>query len=216
MAKDYYAILDLPRTTTTEQIRARFRVLVRERHPDRFQGDAKDAAERDFQAITEAFNTLSDSVRRRLHDAELARPEPGAERGADPGMVAKVYLQRGIKAYKLKNYLEAAENFDRATKEEPKNAQAWHHLAMACSQQQRWQARALEAIQHAVALDKMNAVYLKMAGKLHLAAGMTAEAEQYYNEALTWGGEDAVIRQALEELSKGRKARSGLFGRLSG
>jgi curved DNA-binding protein CbpA len=216
MAKDYYAILDLPRTTTTEQIRSRFRALVRERHPDRFQGAAKEAAEKDFQAITEAFNTLSDSTRRRLHDAELARPEQNMERAADPGMVAKVFLQRGIKAYKLKNYLEAAENFDRATKAEPKNAQAWHHLAMACSQQQKFHDRALEAIQRAVALDKMNAVYLKMAGKLSLAAGMTAEAEQYYNEALTWGGEDSVIRQALEDLSKGRKPRSGLFGRLSG
>jgi tetratricopeptide (TPR) repeat protein len=112
--------------------------------------------------------------------------------------------------------IEAAENFDRATKADPKNAQAWHHLALACSHQQRWQSQGIEAIQQAVGLEKMNVSYLKMAGKLHAAAGMTAEAERYYNEALTWGGEDPAIRQALEDLSKGKKPRPGIFGRLPG
>lgn len=216
MAKDYYAILEVARTATSDQVRARFRELARERHPDRFQGDAKADAEIEFQAITEAFNVLSDNERRRAHDQQLARPEPFAARGPDMGQLAKVYLQRGIKAYREKNFLEAAENFDRATKAEPKNAQAWHHLALACSHQARWQSQAVEAIQQAVGLEKMNVSYLKMAGKLHASAGMTAEAERYYNEALTWGGEDPVIRQALEDLSKGKKPRPGIFGRLPG
>ncbi len=42
--------------------------------------------------------------------------------------------------------MEAAENFDRATKADPDNAQAWHHLALACSHYQRFQTRALGAI----------------------------------------------------------------------
>lgn len=213
MAKDYYAILDLQRSATPDQIRARFRELARSRHPDRFQGAEKAKAEVVFQSITEAFNVLSDADKRRAHDLELSRPDPTIARGPDNAALVKLYLQRGIKAYREKNYSEAADNFDRATKAEPANAQAWHHLALVCSQQPRWQSRGLEAIGRAVALDKMNAVYLKMAGKLHAAAGMTAKAEQYYNEALTWGGEDPVIRQALEDLRKSRKGKPGLFGR---
>ncbi len=213
MAKDYYAILDLPRTATPDQIRTRFRELVRARHPDRFQGASKAAAEVAFQAITEAVNVLTDSEKRRAHDLELARPEPTTARPTEPAQLAKIYLQRGIKAYRERNFLEAADNFDRATKSDPKNAQAWHHLAMACSQQPRWQSQGLDAIAHAVELEKMNVTYLKMAAKMHASAGMTAKAEQYYNEALTWGGEDLAIRQALEDLRKSKKAKSGLFGK---
>ncbi len=213
MAKNYYAVLDLPPSSTTEKIRSRFRELARTRHPDRFQGAEKAAAEAEFQELTEAFNVLSDPERRRLHDLELARPDLTQGKGSDPAQVVRLYLQRGIKAYKEKNYLEAADNFDRATKTDPDSAQAWHHLALACSHQQRWLARGLEAIAHACELDKMNAAYLKLAGRLHAQAGLAERATHYYNEALTWGGEDAAVRQALDELKKPEKRGWKLFGK---
>ncbi len=143
MPKDFYAVLALPRNATEDQIRQRFRELARVRHPDRFQGAEKESAEREFQEITQAFNVLSDPERRRQHDLELTRP--GNE--ADPRQVARAYLQRGIKAYKEKNFLEAADNFDRATKADPNSAQAWHHLALTCAQQANWLPRAVAAIE---------------------------------------------------------------------
>ena len=109
MQKDYYAVLSLPRNATGDEIRARFRTLARTRHPDRFRGPEKAAAEVEFQAVTEAFNVLSDPERRRLHDLELLRPAPpGAREAEGRGEVARVYLQRGVKAYRDGNYLEAA------------------------------------------------------------------------------------------------------------
>ncbi|MGE5233233.1 MAG: J domain-containing protein [Acidobacteriota bacterium] len=216
MAKNYYAILDLSPSSTTEAIRTRFRELARTRHPDRFRGEEKVAAEIEFQELTEAFNVLCDPERRRLHDLELARPETTQARASDAEQVGRLYLQRGIKAYREKNYLEAADNFDRATKADPENAQAWHHLALACSHQQRWLARGLEAIVHACELEKMNDTYLKLAGKLHAQAGLAERAEHYYNEALTWGGEDAAVRQAIEELRKpSKRGWTRLFGKVT-
>ncbi len=39
-------------------------------------------------------------------------------------------------------------------------------------------------------------------------------AEHYYNEALTWGGEDPVVAKALDELRKvEKKGWGGLFGK---
>ena len=52
MGADYYAVLGVARNATTKQIREQFRKLVRDRHPDRFQGTEKQRAERDFQNIT--------------------------------------------------------------------------------------------------------------------------------------------------------------------
>ncbi|HEV7518217.1 MAG TPA: DnaJ domain-containing protein [Thermoanaerobaculia bacterium] len=215
MPRDFYAILALPRNATEEQIRQRFRELARQRHPDRFQGEAKVRAEGEFQEITQAFNVLADPERRRNHDLELTRPEPGAT-GADPRQLARVYLQRGIRAYKEKNHFEAADSFSRATHADPGNAQAWHHLALACSQQASWLSRAVEAIERACLLAPMNAAYQKLAGKIAVLAGQPEAAERHYRAALEWGDDDPAVRQALTEIAELSKSpRRGLFGKAS-
>lgn len=212
--KDYYTLLSVPRSASPNQIRERFRELARTRHPDRFQGEEKAAAEVEFQAITEAFNVLFNADRRRVYDQSLERPV--VSQGSDQQQLAKVYLQRGIKAYREKNFLEAADSFDRATKADPANAQAWHHLALACSHQKRWLDRAAEAIQKACELQKMNPAYMKLAGRIHAELGMLEKAEQYYNRALDWGGDDLAVREALEELRRAKRGRTGLFGKTEG
>ena len=215
MARDFYAVLAVPRNATGDQIRQRFRELALTRHPDRFQGTEKARAEREFQEITQAFNVLADPERRRRHDADLAGPKESAQ--SDPRQLFRVYLQRGVKAYKEKSYLEAASNFDLATQADPKSGQAWHHLAQACSHQRNWLSRAVDAIERAAQLESMNAGYLKQAGRICALAGQTEKAIQYYRKALQWGDDDATVRQALEELTAGSSSpgRRGLFGRAS-
>jgi curved DNA-binding protein CbpA len=208
MPMDFYSVLGLPRNATEEQIRQRFRELARVRHPDRFQGQEKESAENDFQAITQAFNVLSDAERRRQHDLELTRP--GTD--SDPRQVARAYLQRGIKAYKEKNFLEAADNFDRATKADPASAQTWHHLAMACAQQPNWLPRALTAIEQACELEPMNPSYHKQAGRICALAGQAERAAHHYRQAIEWGDDDPAVRRALEDLEKPSR-RGGLFGK---
>ncbi|HEX3556239.1 MAG TPA: DnaJ domain-containing protein [Thermoanaerobaculia bacterium] len=213
MARDFYAVLALPRNASEDQIRQRFRELARARHPDRFKGQEKVRAEKEFQEITEAFNALVDPERRRRHDVDLVRPE---EQGAaDPRELCRVYLQRGVKAYKEKSYLEAASNFDLATQADARNAQAWHHLAQACSQNKSWLLRAVAAIERACALEPMNGAYLKQAGRIFALAGQTDEAVQYYRKALQWGDDDPAVREALEELTRAAAipGRRGRFGR---
>jgi len=207
MPMDFYSVLGLPRNATEEQIRQRFRELARVRHPDRFQGKEKESAENDFQAITQAFNVLSDAERRRQHDLELTRP--GTD--SDPRQVARAYLQRGIKAYKEKSFLEAADNFDRATKADPASAQTWHHLAMACAQQPNWLPRALTAIEQACELEPMNPSYHKQAGRICALAGQAERAAHHYRQAIQWGDDDPAVRRALEDLEK--PSRRGLFGK---
>lgn len=207
MARDFYAVLAVPRNATEEQIRHRFRELARMRHPDRFQGAEKEKAELDFQEITQAFNTLSDAERRRQHDTELQRPSE-----SDPRQICRAYMQRGIKAYKEKVWLEAADNFDRATKADPTNAQAWNHLALACAQEKNWLSRAAAAIERACELDPMNATYAKQAGRIHQMAGQSERAIHHYRRAIQWGEDDPAVQRALDELTKAPR-RGGLFGK---
>lgn len=213
MAANYYAILGLSQNATAEQIRERFLTLAKQRHPDRFRGEEKVKAEAEFQAITEAFNVLIQPDRRRRHDMELARPDTSGPK-VDRKQVARVYLKRGVKAYREKNFLEAAENFDRATREDPGNAQAWHHLARACAHQRRWLSRATAAVSRACEIEPMNVTYLKLAGQLFAQAGMSSRAAQYLREALQWGGEDPAVQRQIEELESSKKGWSSLFGKV--
>jgi curved DNA-binding protein CbpA len=208
MPKDFYAVLGVPRNAPEDHIRQRFRELARLRHPDRFQGAEKQAAEAGFQEITQAFNMLSDAERRRQHDNDLARP--GNE--SDPRQIARAYLQRGVKAYKEKNFLEAADNFDRATKADPTSAQTWHHLALTCAQQPNWLPRAVASIERACELEPMNPSYHKQAGRILAMAGQIERAAIHYRLAIEWGDDDPAVHRALEELEK-PSARRGLFGK---
>jgi Flp pilus assembly protein TadD len=211
MGTDFYAVLGVPRNATTEQIKDRFLQLTRQKHPDRFPGAEKQQAEIAFQEITQAFNMLSNPDRRRQHDVELSRS--AAQKG-DPGEATRVFMQRGVKAYKAKNFIEAADNFSRATETDPDNGLAWHHLARTCLQQERWLPRAVAAIVRACELEPMKAEYFKLAGEIHAKSGDRDKASYYYKQAIRWGGDDPDIRAALEALEGKKKSRlGGLFGR---
>ena len=217
MSKDFYEVLSLPRNAKSPQIKERFRELARERHPDRFRGTEKEQAELDFQDITEAFNVLMDPVRRRQHDLDLDRPSSRAVH--DPKEVVRVYLNRGIRAFKQGNLAEAAANFRRATENDPDNYQAWHHLALTCVREKRWLPQAQEAIVRACELRPDHAPYLKLAGKIFARSRMTARAKQYYNQALREGGPDPAVSTALKALEEAPKAeqdkgKPGLFGKI--
>jgi curved DNA-binding protein CbpA len=213
MQKDFYAVLGVPRNASPEQIKDRFLQLTREKHPDRFPGAQKQQAELDFQDITQAYNVLSHGERRRQHDLELVRPL--ASQRSDPGDLARVFLQRGVKAYKAKNFIEAADNFSRATEADPNNAVAWHHLARTCLQQERWLPRAVAAVVRACELEPMKADYAKLAGQVFSRTGDRDKAAHYYRQAIRWGGEEPELRAALEALEGKRKSLlGGLFGKV--
>ncbi len=64
--RNYYDILDLPKTATVEEIKKAYRKLARKYHPDLNPGD-KTAEER-FKDIGEAYEVLSDSTKRQQYD----------------------------------------------------------------------------------------------------------------------------------------------------
>lgn len=66
MARDYYEILGISRDATEEEIKAAYRKLAIECHPDRCPGD-KEAEER-FKQAAEAYDVLRDSEKRRRYD----------------------------------------------------------------------------------------------------------------------------------------------------
>lgn len=66
MAKNYYAILGIPSGAKADEIRAAYRRLVKEFHPDRYPGGIYI-----FRQIQEAYSVLSDDQERRQYDQNL-------------------------------------------------------------------------------------------------------------------------------------------------
>src|ERR1700688_1165899 len=64
--KDYYAILGVKKTASSEDIRKAFRKLARKYHPDVNPGDK--SAEEKFKALSEANDVLSDPKKRKIYD----------------------------------------------------------------------------------------------------------------------------------------------------
>ncbi|HVS32583.1 MAG TPA: DnaJ domain-containing protein [Thermoanaerobaculia bacterium] len=209
MKVNYYEVLGVERSASEQEIRETFRKLARDHHPDRYRGTDKAEAERKFQTLTEAVNILTNSVKRKQHDAELGSGVPKGT--SDLTQVAKVYMSKGAKAYKENDIRGAYENFDMATKHNPADPKAWHYLALAAARIPSQMRQAVQAIEAAVQRDPLNGTYLRDAGMLCRKAGLNAKAERYLEEALKWDRDNIEIQGALSELrqSRGEQKETG-------
>jgi len=64
--EDYYKILEVTNTATADEIKKSYRRLAKKYHPDANPGDS--AAEVQFKKISEAYETLSDEMKRSDYD----------------------------------------------------------------------------------------------------------------------------------------------------
>jgi len=209
MKVNYYEILGVERSASDAEIRDRFRRLARENHPDRYRGPDKADAERKFQTLTEAVNVLTNPAKRKQHDGELAGG--GGKGPADFAAVAKVYMARGVKAFKENDLRSAYENFDMAAKHNPQDAKAFHYLALAAARIPAFARQAVQAIESALQREPMNPLFLKDAGLICRQAGLVAKAERYLEEALKWDASNAEVQTALSELRQTKDTGKGGF-----
>ena len=67
MAKrDYYEVLGLSRSASSDEVKKAYRKLALKHHPDKNQNDK--ASEERFKEISEAYDVLSDPKKRQMYD----------------------------------------------------------------------------------------------------------------------------------------------------
>jgi len=66
--RDYYEILGVPKGAGADEVKAAYRKLVMQHHPDRVPHEQKKEAEEKFKEISEAYAVLSDPQKKKLYD----------------------------------------------------------------------------------------------------------------------------------------------------
>ncbi len=90
--KDYYAILEIPPTASSEAIREQYLLLIQAWHPDKFRTAAQKAkAEEKCKQINIAYDILKDASKRAEYDSGLSGhpPPSGEQQGRRPAPAAR-------------------------------------------------------------------------------------------------------------------------------
>jgi curved DNA-binding protein CbpA len=119
-AQDYYKILQVSPNATVEAIKVAFRHLARQYHPD-LNPDDPVAAEQ-FKLISQAYEVLSDSNRRRRYDRELDGHQPQLTKQTE---TAQNFYVKGIQQAQAKQYEQAIDSYTKAIEIEPSFIEAY-------------------------------------------------------------------------------------------
>lgn len=138
-ASDYYTVLGIIRTATSDQIRSAFHRFAREHHPDNFAGAPPEEGEQHtelYQLGSEAYQVLFDPIKRKIYDEGLEqghvrysadRAEETRRTMRPPGGVAlrsskaMTFFARAHKAMKVEDWPQAKLNLQMALQNEPNN-----------------------------------------------------------------------------------------------
>jgi curved DNA-binding protein CbpA len=96
--KDYYDIIGVPKNASRKEIEERYKFLTQAFHPDKFDDPAqKKKAKKDFAAVEEAYQVLSDDTRRADYDRSTAiAATPSGGQSEKPKNRTWLYVVGGV------------------------------------------------------------------------------------------------------------------------
>jgi len=161
---DYYQLLGIAPTASAVEVRKAYARLAREKHPDRFTDPAQKAeAEKVFQDITTAFNTLCSPNARADYDRSRERPQP-----TTPEEIAKDAFERYREMLDAGQVQEALTLVRTAVHHAPETAEYHAALGRLLARVQGHAREAVAALERATQLNPKDAnLFVDLALLLH-------------------------------------------------
>lgn len=214
MARTHYQTLGIEPTASSSEIRSAYRKLVLELHPDR--NPSKQAAER-FLKVTEAYETLGDSDRRRNYDAILEM-DARREREREVQEQRRRTAEAQQRAARERATANSASNTGRATTQSTNFqgpttiAAEITKLSLIFSRGQWVEAETLA--REIIARDPKQALPYAVLGDLARQRGKLNEAVKMYSYAAQMDPRNTVYMRRYEELI--RAGRTDSYGPMQG
>jgi curved DNA-binding protein CbpA len=130
--RDYYRILGIDRQATSDQVKQRYRELVRQHHPDVNPNQHAGMGHNTFLQIVEAYQILSDPEKRTEYDriwerrsAGATSAKPGTPTAPSGGAVIDNLLQEAQKYFEARNLQETDRTCRRILQLDKENAPAY-------------------------------------------------------------------------------------------
>lgn len=208
--QNHYEVLGLPKTANADEIKAAYRKLAKQWHPDRFaEGPEKEDAEVKFQAFTEAYNILSDpNLRKRYDQGDLEDKQVSLE-DLDQNQQAKLFFANGVNQFRDGDYAAAADYFGQAVKIQPEVAKYHAHVGEACSKIPARYKEAVAAYEKALEIEPYNYRWHISLGRIYKQSNMPLRAKKCFEEVMRWDEGNATAGKELIEiqdiLDAGRK-----------
>jgi curved DNA-binding protein CbpA len=193
---DYYQLLGITPSATAQEIRQAYMRLARDKHPDRFSDPAqKQQAQRLFQDITTAFNTLQNPRSRQEYDETRHRPQP-----ATPAEIARDAFERGQAAVEAGQLEEAVTLLRTAVHHD--SGQAAYHAALGrvLAQVPQLAREAVQVLERATQLSPSSAGAFADLAVVLARQGMRLRAQKAIEAAHRLAPRDARIARLAAEL----------------
>lgn len=208
-SKNYYQILDLPRTSTEDEIKKAYFNLARRFHPDRFDREVQ-AAHRDqidevFDAITNAYRTLINKEKRKAYDASGSAAH--TEEAQDILKRADIKFRQGKTLYGQERYNDAVVFLEEAVRLRKNKADFYLLLAMAESKIPAFRNKAQEDFLKAINLEPWNPEAYVGLGFLYKSEGLMTKANKQFQKALEADPDHRLARQELDQIKKDAKPK---------
>ena len=114
---DCFALLGVPRTATTDEVKAAFLELAKVFHPDRLPASLHHLLSKMravFESVREAYETLQNESSRAIYEAGRVAEKPPTENKLSPAQEAAEAYKRGETLFRKRDYAGAELEYHRA------------------------------------------------------------------------------------------------------
>jgi len=222
--KSHYEVFGIkPGKFTIDLLKERYFAITRQYGPDilmQLSGEDATLVEELLATVTNAYNTLSDVVKKERYDELLGADKIGLGHKGDDRFQAQVQAESGKVFISMEEWDNAEKALQEAVNFDTGNGDYLAHLAWAIyrnpmnATSRATQEKARQLLNRALTLERTPAGFA-FKGWMLLESGQETLAEAEFNKALKLDARSLLARRGLRALQeKQEQQKKGLFGRM--